>query len=96
MDELVSLYERLFLFLTQWMNLYLSGAKDGKAFADKIKEETNKMIRGAERILHGIVRSGRAGSWNVVVWQLWGSHLVKFEEKKTVEGNVPKELTSSK
>ena len=95
-EEFISLYDKLFLFLTQWMNMYLEGTKDSAAFTAKIRMELNKMLIGAERLLHGIVRSGRAKDWNVVVWRLWGSHLVRFEEKNELEGNSPKALPSGK
>jgi hypothetical protein len=87
MNEFTSLYDKLFLFLTQWMNLYLSEAKDSKAFANKIKEEMVKMLSRTERRLHEIERSGKRGAWNILVLKLWGNSIVKFEKNDTVDNS---------
>jgi hypothetical protein len=87
MEELIALYDKLFLFLATWMNLYLSEAKDDKAFADKIKEEMQKMVDRTEKMLHEIVRSGRQNDWNGVVRHVLGNSIVKFEKKEKSEDN---------
>lgn len=96
MDEFIGLYEKLFLYLTTWMNLYLSGAKDGQAFANKIKEEMEKMRVGAEKLLHTVQRSGRQADWNIFVQRMWGNSIVKFEEKKEIGDNSLKALPAAK
>lgn len=85
MDEFISLYDKLFLFLTEWMELYLSGSKDGKAFADKIYEEMGKMLSQTEREMREIERRGDRKLWNMVVEKRWGSNIVKIKEKENKE-----------
>ncbi len=96
MDEFIGLYEKLFLFLTTWMNLYLSGAKDGKAFVSKLKEEMEKMRATAEKLLLTVQRSGRQADWNIFVQRMWGNSIVKFEEKKETGDNSMKALPAAK
>lgn len=96
MDEFIGLYERLFLFLTTWMNLYLSGAKDGKAFARKLKEQMEKMRATAEKLLLTVHRSGRQADWNIFVERTWGNSVVKFEEKNEIGSNDLKGLPTVK
>jgi hypothetical protein len=92
MGEFICLYEKLFLFLTTWADLYLSGAKDEMAFASKINEEMEKMRYRTEKLLHKIVRDGKQADWNIFIQKMWGNSMVRFEEKKEIEDDTLKTL----
>ncbi len=91
MQDFLALYQRLFLFLYRWMDLYISGAKDEDAFIAKMKDEITKMLRVSSRLMLQINRSGKQKYWNIFIQERWGSKVVKFneeEEDRTIQGQT--------
>ena len=82
MEEFMALYERLFLFLYKWMDMYLSGAKGETDFVKKIHDETGKMLTLCLRLMMQIERSGKQKYWEIFIQNTWGNSTVKFEEKQ--------------
>ena len=89
--EFMELYQRLFGFIYNWMNLYPADPKDENAFAVKIKGETAKMLKTCLRLMTQIGRSGQQKRWNIYIQYKYGSKIVRFEQKENdVSTNNPK------
>ena len=82
MEEFITLYERLFLFLYRWMDRYLSGAKGEAEFVKKIHDETGNMLTLCSRLMLEIERSGKQKYWEIFIQNTWGNSTVKFERKQ--------------
>lgn len=82
MEEFVAMYERLFIFLYRWMELYLTDTADENAFVAKIEEEAGRMLDVCLRQLQQIERGGRQKYWGIFIEKTWGNSMVRFKEKR--------------
>ncbi|MEM0142868.1 MAG: hypothetical protein QXL94_02795 [Candidatus Parvarchaeum sp.] len=85
MEEFIALYERMFLFLYRWMDMYLGDAKGETDFVKKIYEEIGNMLDSCLRLMLEIGRSGKQKYWYIFIQNTWGNSTVKFEKKQEQE-----------
>ena len=86
--KFVSLYERLFLFMYKWMDLYLESGSE-EAFVTKLKDELTKMLDASLKLMQQIERNGNHIYWEPVIWNRWGSKLIEFRENEAKKNMLP-------
>lgn len=80
-DEFISLYKRLFVFVYEWMSKYIK-SEDGVEFANYIRNKFEEMMKNTIDRLRPIERNGKHVLWYPIIWNTFGNGNIGFRKEK--------------